>query len=71
MDFATGLTQSEGKTVILTIIDRFSKMVHLVALEKLPMSKELSDIVIKAIFRLHGLPNNIVSDRGPQFISKF
>lgn len=71
MDFVTGLPQSEGKTVILTVVDRFSKMVHLIALNKLPTAKELSQVFTKEVFRLHGIPKNIVSDRGPQFISRF
>lgn len=57
--------------VILTIIDRFSKMVHLVALDSLPSAEQLGNIMIQEVFRLQGIPKNIVSDRGPQFISKF
>uniref|UniRef100_A0A3Q3APQ7 Gypsy retrotransposon integrase-like protein 1 n=1 Tax=Kryptolebias marmoratus TaxID=37003 RepID=A0A3Q3APQ7_KRYMA len=71
MDFITGLPASSGNSVILTNIDRFSKMVHLVPLKKLPTSKELADIMAREVFRLHGIPKDIVSDRGPQFISKF
>uniref|UniRef100_A0A3Q3B2I2 Gypsy retrotransposon integrase-like protein 1 n=1 Tax=Kryptolebias marmoratus TaxID=37003 RepID=A0A3Q3B2I2_KRYMA len=71
MDFITGLPSSEGNTTILTIVDRFSKMTHLVPLPKLPTSKELSQILAEEVFRLHGLPSDIVSDRGPQFVSCF
>ncbi|XP_041822865.1 uncharacterized protein LOC121628035 [Melanotaenia boesemani] len=46
-------------------------MTHLVPLPKLPTSKELGLILSKEVFRLHGLPASIVSDRGPQFISRF
>uniref|UniRef100_A0A8C5P854 Gypsy retrotransposon integrase-like protein 1 n=1 Tax=Leptobrachium leishanense TaxID=445787 RepID=A0A8C5P854_9ANUR len=71
MDFIVDLPPSEGHTVILTIVDRFTKMVHLVPLKKLPTSKGLANIFAKEVFRLHGLPHEIVSDRGPQFISRF
>lgn len=71
MDFITGLPSSAGYTFILTTVDRFSKMVHLVPLKKLPSTKELGEVMGKEVFRLHRLPTDIVSDRGPQFISRF
>lgn len=71
MDFITGLPLPSGNCVILTIVDRFSKMVHLVPLKKLPSTKELSEVLVWEVFRLHSLPENIVSDRGPQFVSRF
>ena len=70
VDFVTGLPPSGGKTVILTIIDRFSKAVHLVALPKLPSARETADLLVENVFRLHGLCFDIVSDRGPQFTSQ-
>lgn len=39
LDFVTGLPPSQGNSVILTIVDRFSKAVHFVALAKLPSAK--------------------------------
>uniref|UniRef100_A0A3B3H4X2 Gypsy retrotransposon integrase-like protein 1 n=1 Tax=Oryzias latipes TaxID=8090 RepID=A0A3B3H4X2_ORYLA len=71
MDFVTGLPNSRGKTVILTLIDRFSKLVHAIPLRKLPSAKELAVLVSQHLFRLHGLPQNITSDRGPQFVAAF
>lgn len=64
MDFITGLSPSEGHTVILTIVELFSKMVHLVPSPKLPSAKEMGIILAGEVFRLHGLPSDIVSDRG-------
>lgn len=70
LDFVTGLRPSEGNTVILTIVDRFTKMVHYVPLPKLPTALETANLLVKHVFYLHGLPVDIVSDRGPQFISR-
>uniref|UniRef100_A0A3B5QEQ0 Integrase catalytic domain-containing protein n=1 Tax=Xiphophorus maculatus TaxID=8083 RepID=A0A3B5QEQ0_XIPMA len=53
------------------VVDRFSKMSHLIPLRKLPSSKELGGILAWEVFRLHGLPTDIVSDRGHQFVSRF
>ena len=70
MDFVTGLPPSQGNTTILTIVDRFSKSVRLVALAKLPTAAETAELLTNHVFRLYGLPRDIVSDRGPQFTSR-
>ena len=70
MDFITDLPPSEGMTVVLTVVDRFTKMVHFIPLQKLPNAEETAWIFLKEIVRLHGLPKEIVSDRGSQFISR-
>ena len=70
LDFVTGLPTSEGNTTILTVIDRFSKGAHFIALPKLPSSRETADLLVQHVFRLHGIPVDIVSDRGPQFTSQ-
>lgn len=70
LDFVTGLPLSQGNSVILTIVDRFSKAVHFVALPKLPTAQETADLLMLHVFRLHGIPKDIVSDRGPQFTSQ-
>lgn len=70
LDFVTGLPDSSGNTVILTIIDRFSKIAHFVALKKLPTVSETFKLLVEHVFRLHGIPTDIMSDRGPQFTSQ-
>ena len=71
LDFVTGLPTSKGHTAIFTVVDHFSKMVHFIPLSNLPSAKETAELVLQNIFRLHGLPTDIVSDRGPQFTSMF
>lgn len=71
LDFVTGLPPSDGNTVILTVIDRFSKSAQLIPLPKLPSAKETAELLLQKVFRLHGLPVDVVSDRGPQFTSHF
>ncbi|XP_051937775.1 uncharacterized protein LOC127611329, partial [Hippocampus zosterae] len=70
LDFVTGLPPSRGRTVVLTIVDRFSKAAHFVPLSRLPSALETADLLIQHVFRLHGIPLDIVSDRGPQFVSR-
>ncbi|KAJ7992780.1 hypothetical protein DPEC_G00282250 [Dallia pectoralis] len=65
----TSLPESEGNTVILTVVDRFSKLTHFVPLPKLPSARGTADLLVREVFRIHGLPCDVVSDRGPQFSS--
>ncbi len=71
LDFVSGLPPSKGNTVILTVVDRFSKAVHFIPLPKLPSARETAQLMVDHVFRLHGLPVDVVSDRGPQFASRF
>ena len=71
MDFVMGLPVSKGNTTVLTVVDRFSKMAHFIALPKLPSAKETAECMMTNVFRIHGFPQDIVSDRGPQFVSRF
>ena len=68
MDFVTGLPPSHGHTVVLTIVDRFSKMVHYVPLAKLPSATETANLLALHVFRLYGLPSDIVSHCGPSLL---
>ncbi len=71
LDFVTGLPPFQGNTAVLTVVDRFSKATHFIPLPKLPSARETAVAVIYHVFRMHGLPTDVVSDWGPQFISKF
>ena len=71
MDFITDLPPSQGFDAILTVVDRFTKMAHFLPCVKSISSQETTDIIMREVFRHHGLPNDIISDRGPQFISHF
>ncbi len=60
MDFVTGLPLSNGKMVVLTVVDRFSKAIHFIPLPKLPSARETATIVLDHVFRIHGLPVDVV-----------
>lgn len=70
IDFVTSLPPSDSHTVILTVVDRFSKMVHFGTLPKLPSAAETADLLVAHVFRLYGIRVDIVSDRGPLFTSQ-
>jgi len=71
MDFVTGLPESEGYDAIWVVVDRLTKMRHLVPCKSSIDTAGLSDLFINYVWKLHGLPNTIVSDRGTQFASAF
>uniref|UniRef100_A0A803KBS3 Gypsy retrotransposon integrase-like protein 1 n=1 Tax=Xenopus tropicalis TaxID=8364 RepID=A0A803KBS3_XENTR len=71
MDFIVELPKSSEMSTILVVVDRFSKMAHFIPLKKLPSASALAKIYVKEVFRLHGFPSSIVSDRGVQFVSRF
>ena len=72
MDFVVGLPKTKaGHAAICVMIDRCTKMVRLAACENLPSAIETADIVMQNVVRSHGVPTDVISDRGSQFVSKF
>ena len=65
------LPNSNGMDVILVIVDQFMKMIRLKATMMNISSKGIAKIYRDKIWKLHGVPKTILSNRGPQFASKF
>jgi hypothetical protein len=71
MDFITDLPRVGDHDTVLVVVDRFSKMAHFVPCSKTISGEETAALFLKNVVRLHGLPEDVTSDRGPQFISHF
>ena len=71
MDFIVSLPESERYTKIWVIVDRFSKMAPFIPLTTEVPIKELGLIFLQNVWRLHGLPESIISDRDSRITSKF
>ena len=66
MDFIVGLPRSNnGNDGILTIVDRETKMVHLVPIKHTIITSEIVEVDWTNIGKLHGLPCSIVSNKDP------
>ena len=71
IDFIVSLAGSEGYTMIWVIVDRFSRMAHFIPLTTEVARKEIALIFLQNVWRLHGFPESIISDRDTRFTSKF
>ena len=68
IDFITDLPMSAGnKDTVLTIVDKATRMVHLVPCRKNITAVATAQLLWKNVVKLHGVPRAIYSDRGPQF----
>ena len=64
LDFISGLPASQGNTAILVVVDRFSRAAHFIALAKLASAQETAQLVVDHVSKIHGLPQDMVSDCG-------
>ena len=72
VDEVTGFVSSEGHDAIWVFVDKLTKMCHFVPATKEGMTSEkLADLFFDNVFRLHGLPTKIISDRDPRFDNAF
>jgi hypothetical protein len=72
LDLMGGFPETpEGLDSIVVFIDRFSKMVHLEACRKSDGAKAIAELFHRHVFKLHGLPETIISDRDPRFTGQF
>ncbi|KAJ9510841.1 hypothetical protein QJQ45_027743, partial [Haematococcus lacustris] len=72
MDLITKLpSASHGFDAICVFVDRLSKMVHFVPCKESMNAKGFARLFVDNVFKLHGLPKDMVSDRGPHFHNTF
>jgi len=70
VDFITKLLVVAGKDTILVMCDQLSKMTHFVATTEEMSAEGLARLFQDNVWKLHELPESIVSDRGPQFAAE-
>ena len=72
MDFVFGLPRSSHKnTSIWRVVDRFSKQAHFIPVKKTIKAHHMATLFISNIFKYHGLPKSIISNRDPRMTSNF
>ena len=70
VDFITKLLVVAGKDAILVVCDRLFKMMYFVATTEGTSAEELARLFRNNVWKLHGLLESVVSDRGPQFVAE-
>jgi len=71
MDFIKGLPQSKSANAILVVVDKFSKFAHFIPLRHPFTAAVVARVFQDTVYRLHGWPKTIISDRDRVFTSKF
>ena len=69
-DFITKLPLAQGYSSILVVVDWFTKMAHFVPTTEKTTAEGLARLFRDNVWQLHGLPESIISDRGPQFAAE-
>ena len=62
---------ARGHDAIVTFVDKFTKMVHFVPTNGKVTAAQLARLFVDNIVRLHGIPEQLISDRDSKFVSKF
>ena len=72
MDFITGLPKSKKQNdSIFIVVDKLSKATHFILVKSTYKVVHIVDIFLKEIFRLHGIPKEIISDQVTKFTRNF
>jgi len=61
------LPESQGKTQIMVVVDRFTKMAHFIGLHENATTKEVADTFLREVWKLHGFLTEIISDMDAKF----
>jgi len=69
-DFITKLPLVQRYDAILVVVDRFTKMGHFIPITERTSAEGLVHLFRDNVWKLHGLPDSIISDRGPQFAAE-
>jgi hypothetical protein len=71
VDFVVELPQSNGHDAVMNVVDSVSKRVHFVPTTTTVSALGAARLYLHHVWRHHGLPRAVVSDRGPQFVAEF
>ena len=72
MDFITQLLESQGKIQIIVVVDLFTKMAHFIGLdESATTTTDIADTLLWEVWKLHGLPSEIITDMDAKLSGEF
>ena len=71
IDFIVELPESHGYDAVMNVVDSMSKMSHFIPTHTTITAFGAAHLFLTHVWKLHGLPRQVVSNRGPQFITEF
>jgi transposase InsO family protein len=71
VDFIGELPDSHGQDAIMNVVDSVGKRAHFILTNTTITALGAARLFLQNVWKLHGLPRSIVSDRGPQFVAEF
>jgi len=71
VDFVVELPSSSRHDAIMTVVDSVLKRVHFIPMHTTVTVEGAARLFLHQVWKLHGLPKCVISDRGPQFIARF
>ncbi len=71
MDFIVDFPKSKSFDSVFVVVDHLTKMANFVPCNKTITGKETTRLFLENVYKYHGLPDDIISDHGTQFTSKF
>lgn len=71
MDFIVGLPEVRQFDSIYVVVDRLSKYAHFIPCSSSITAEGVAKLFLNHIWKLHGVPRSIITDRDPKFVSAF
>ena len=71
VDFISELPESGGYDSIMVVVDSVGKRAHFIETVTTVTAAGAANMYLRNVWKLHGLPRKVVSDRGPQFVAEF
>jgi len=71
VDFIVELPDSEGYDAVMVVVDSAGKRAHFTPTHTTVTALGAARLYLQNVWKLHGLPTRVISDRGPQFVAAF
>jgi hypothetical protein len=71
LDYLTHLLESNGFNSVLIVVDHLTRMANFLPCIETITAEETTALLLQEVYRLHGLPRVLVSDRDPKFANGF
>src|SRR5271170_1041850 len=71
VDFITELPETNGKDCIMVVVNSVTKRSHVIDMVTTISAVSSARLYVNHVWKHHGLPQKVLSDRGPQFVAEF